>query len=42
MTLERKPGGKKMTVEKSLVCFEKHGEKPGVFFFLNISRLMVK
>ena len=41
MALERKPGGK-MTVEKSLVCFEKHGIKPGFSFFLNISRLMMK
>ena len=22
-----------MTVEKSLVCFEKHGKKPGVSYF---------
>ena len=33
MKVERKPGGRKAWWKKSLVCFEKHGKKPGVSFF---------
>ena len=42
MRVERKPGGKKAWWKESLVCFEKHGKKPGVSFFLYISRFMMK
>ena len=33
MTVERKPGRRKAWWKESLVCFEKHGKKPGVSFF---------
>ena len=42
MTLKRKPGGKNDSGKKAWCVLKNMEKKPGVSFFLNTSRLMMK